>query len=109
MINAKIAFDPQTELRRGEQRIELEADVSFHVLGDSWQDARLVNISSRGFMAEAGVGVTPGTRVWLLLPGAGRVNAQVIWVRGTRLGGSFIEPIDPLRVLQAVGEEEAGL
>lgn len=105
MIQAKIAFDPDVEPRRSETRIQLESAPPVRILAEGWADARLVNISSRGFMAEAGSGMIPGSRVLLLLPGVGRVNAQVIWVRGPRLGGSFTEPVDPLRVLQAVGEE----
>jgi hypothetical protein len=104
MIHAKIAYDPEVE-QRGEFRLTVPTDVSLRVDGAQWEDARLVNISSRGFMAEAAAGVSPGSSIWLLLPGVGRVNAQVIWVRGERLGGAFADAIDPLRVLQAVGEE----
>ncbi len=104
MIHAKIAYDPEVE-QRAEFRLAVPTDVSLRVDGAQWDDARLVNISSRGFMAEARGGVLPGSKVWLPLPGVGRINAQVIWVRGERLGGAFAEPIDPLRVLQAVGEE----
>ena len=106
MIHAKIAFAPETD-PRAEERVPVAAEVTLGNASAQWEDARLVNISSRGFMAESPTGVFPGSRVWLLLPGVGRVNAQVIWVRGDRLGGSFTDPVDPLRVLQAVGEQSA--
>ncbi len=70
-------------------------------------DARLVNISSRGFMAETKAIIEAGSRIWLTLPGPGRVNALVVWTRGGRIGGEFAQPIDPLTVFQAIGQANA--
>jgi hypothetical protein len=50
--------------------------------------------------------IVKGSRVWLTLPGAGRVNALVIWARNGRIGGEFAETIDPLAVIHAAGEAD---
>ena len=103
MINAKIAADPQEDIRRREPRVEVVAAVPLRELGHPAVDARLVNISSLGFMAETDALIEPGSRVWLTLPGLTRANARVVWARNGRIGGEFADPIDPLEVFQAVG------
>jgi hypothetical protein len=55
-------------------------------------------------MAESNARIVAGSRVWLTLPGMPRVNALVIWAKNGRLGGEFADPIDPLQVLQAIGQ-----
>jgi hypothetical protein len=104
VIHAKIAFEMETEPRRREARCEVTAEIPLRQLGQNTVDARLVNISSHGFMVETGALIEAGARVWLTLPGAGRVNGLVIWSRNGCIGGTFAEPIDPLAVLQAMGE-----
>ena len=105
MINASIAPDLDTDARRT-QRLAISADVALRELGAGPADARLVNLSSLGFMAETEAAIRPGSRVWLTLPGPVRVNALVIWAKNGRIGGEFASPIDPLRVFQALGESQ---
>jgi hypothetical protein len=107
VINAKLAPDPSAELRRREARVEIQAAVPLRELGHPAVDARLVNLSSHGFMAETDALIEPGSRVWLTLPGLTRANARVVWCRSGRIGGEFAEPIDPLEVFQAVGRATA--
>jgi hypothetical protein len=97
----------EAELRRSEQRIEIEADVPLRELGREAVDARLINLSSRGFMAETDALIEQGSRVWLKLPGVDRANALVVWTRNGRIGGEFATPIDPLKVFQAMGKKAA--
>ena len=105
MITAKIAPDLDTDPRRRERRLEVSAEVPLRELGATSVDARLVNISSNGFMAETNADIEAGSRVWLTLPGLKRVNALVVWTNNGRLGGQFAEPIDPLKVFQALGKQ----
>ena len=106
MIHATIAPARDSDMdQRRDRRLDASADMSLRPLGSSGVDARLVNISSLGFMAETEAEVEPGARVWLSLPGMPRVNALVVWVRNGRIGGEFAEAIDPLAVLQAIGQE----
>ena len=66
-------------------------------------DARVLNISAGGFMAESTADFPPGTRVWLLLPGQPRANALVKWSGRGRFGAEFAQAVDPLKVLHALG------
>jgi hypothetical protein len=103
MLHARITVDSEVEPRRREPRTDVEAEVALRPLGRTSVEARLVNLSSRGFMVETRAVVEPGARIWLTLPAAGRVNALVLWARNGRLGGEFAEAIDPLAVIEAVG------
>ena len=107
MIHAQIEVDTSIEPRRREPRIPLEAEIPLRQLGQTAVDARLLNISSRGFMAETEALIEAGARIWLTLPGPGRVNALVVWARNGRVGGEFAQPVDPLTVFQALGEANA--
>ena len=107
MLHSKICLDNEVEPRRREPRSWISAEISLRELGQTAVEARLMNISSHGFMAETKALIVKGSRVWLTLPGAGRVNALVIWARDGRIGGEFAAPIDPLAVIFAAGE--AGL
>ena len=107
MIHAQITIDTTIEPRRREPRAAVSAEIPLRQLGQTAVEARLVNISSRGFMAETAALIEAGSRIWLTLPGPGRVNALVVWSRSGRIGGEFAQPIDPLSVFQALGEASA--
>jgi hypothetical protein len=51
------------------------------------------DLSAGGFMAECSEPVQIGSFVALDVPGVGRVNAQVRWQVGVRMGGMFLDPI----------------
>jgi hypothetical protein len=106
MLHSKILLDSEVEPRRREPRTGISAGISLRELGQTAVEARLVNISSRGFMVETEALITRGSRIWLTLPGAGRVNALVIWARDGRLGGEFAQPVDPLAVFFAAGSAD---
>ncbi len=102
-MNVSIAADLGAEPRRREPRVPIEADVGMRELGHEAVGARLINLSSRGFMAETAALISPGARVWLTLPGLARMNALVVWARDGRIGGEFAQAVDPLAVFHAVG------
>ena len=93
MIKARIAEAPDPNDRRRMPRVPVELDVQMRELGSSGVEARVLNISERGFMAETEAHFEVGTRVWLLLPGRERASAVVKWIAGDRLGGEFAEPL----------------
>ncbi|MDB5698054.1 MAG: hypothetical protein JWN69_858 [Alphaproteobacteria bacterium] len=103
MITAKIAPDLDGHDARRDARIDASAEVGLRELGNAGVDAQLINISSLGFMAKTDAEIAPGSRVWLTLPGISRANALVVWAKAGKLGGEFAAPIDPLKVLQAIG------
>jgi len=93
MIKARIAEAADPSDRRRMPRVPVELDVQMRELGSSGVEARVLNISERGFMAETEAHFEVGTRVWLLLPGRERASAVVKWIAGDRLGGEFAEPL----------------
>ena len=93
MIKARIADaeDPTDRRRASRHAVDLEAHV--RELGESGIDARILNISESGFMAESDGRFEVGSRVWLMLPGRERANAVVKWTAGDKLGAEFAELI----------------
>ena len=93
MIKARIADaeDPSERRRYSRQPIEIEAHM--RELGANGVEARVINISESGFMAQSDGRFEVGSRVWLILPGRERANAVVRWTAGDKLGAEFAEPI----------------
>lgn len=93
MIKARIADAQDPSDRRQNLRVAVELDARVRELGTTGIEARLLNISEGGFMAESDGRFEVGSRVWLILPGRERANAVVKWTAGDRLGAEFAEPI----------------
>jgi hypothetical protein len=91
-IKARIAQD-ETDERRRFARVPVELEAKMRELGASGVEARVINISERGFMAVAKGRFEVGSRVWLMLPGRTRANAVVKWIAGDKLGAEFAEPL----------------
>lgn len=90
-IKARIAED-QSDRRRA-SRLPVELEAKMRELGASGVEARVLNISERGFMAVADARFEVGSRVWLMLPGRDRANAVIKWTAGDKIGAEFAEPI----------------
>ncbi len=90
-IRARIAED-QSERRRS-TRVPVELEAKMRELGASGVEAKVLNISESGFMAESDARFEVGSRVWLMLPGRERANAVIKWTAGDKIGGEFSEPI----------------
>jgi hypothetical protein len=73
--------------------VPIELDARVRELGTEGVEARVLNISEVGFMAETDGEFEVGSRVWLMLPGRERANAVVKWTAGDKLGAEFAEPI----------------
>jgi hypothetical protein len=93
MIKARIAEDMDGGDRRGASRVPIEIEAKMRELGNTGIDARLLNISETGFMAQSEGSFEVGSRVWLMLPGRERANAVVKWTAGDKLGAEFAEAI----------------
>ena len=93
MIKARIAEDEDASDRRRSSRFVVELDAKMRELGSTGIDARLLNISATGFMAQTDGSFEVGSRVWLILPGRARANAVVKWTAGDKLGAEFAEAI----------------
>ena len=93
MIRARIADAEDPSDRRRFSRLPIALGAHMRELGATGVEARIVNISERGFMAQSEGRFEVGCRVWLMLPGRGRANAIVRWTAGDKLGAEFAEPI----------------
>ena len=93
MIKARIANDVDPTDRRRSPRLLVEMEARVRELGSEGTEARVVNISDTGFMAESTGDFDVGSRVWLILPGRDRASAIVRWTTGNRLGAEFSEPV----------------
>ena len=94
MIKARIGQTADAAERRRSHRLPIEIDATVRELGANGIEARVLNISERGFMAQSEGRFEVGSRVWLMLPGRGRANAVVKWTAGDKLGAEFAEPIN---------------
>jgi hypothetical protein len=99
MIKARIAEASDPTDRRRSPRHPVELDVTMRELGASGVEARVLNISESGFMAETDGHFEVGARIWLIIPGRERANAVVKWTAGAKLGAEFSEPV-PIEDLQ---------
>ena len=91
-IKARIAED-QADDRRRFSRLPVALEAKMRELGAGGVEARVLNISERGFMAVADGRFEVGSRVWLMLPGRERANAVVKWTAGDKIGAEFAEPL----------------
>jgi hypothetical protein len=90
-IKARIAEDHDE--RRRASRLPVELEAKMRELGASGVEAKVLNISERGFMAVSNGRFEVGSRVWLMLPGRERANAVIKWTAGDKIGAEFAEPI----------------
>ena len=90
-IKARIAEDESD--RRQASRLPVELEAKMRELGATGVEAKVLNISERGFMAATDAHFEVGSRVWLMLPGRDRANAVVKWIAGDKIGAEFAEPI----------------
>ena len=93
MIKARIAEAEDSSDRRRSSRFPVDLDAKVRELGATGIDARLLNISETGFMAQSEGSFEVGSRVWLILPGRARANAVIKWTAGDKLGAEFAEAI----------------
>ena len=93
MIKARIADAEDESDRRSASRVSIRLEATVRELGATGLEARILNISETGFMAQSEGSFEVGSRVWLMLPGRERANAVVKWTAGDKLGAEFAEPI----------------
>src|SRR3954447_18940786 len=92
-IKARIAEDSGDDERRRSPRLPVEIEAKMRELGASGIEAKVLNISKSGFMAQSEGRFEIGSRVWLMFPGRERVNAIVRWTVGDRIGAEFSAPV----------------
>ena len=93
MIKARITEASDAADRRGASRLPIDIDARVRPLGEEGSEARILNLSETGFMAETNEAYEVGARVWLMMPGRERANAVVKWVAGDKMGAEFAAPL----------------
>ena len=95
MIKARLAEVDLGSERRRAARQPVELDAQVREMGAEGTEARILNLSEQGFMAQAPLGeFEVGTRIWLILPGRERASAVVRWTAGDKLGAEFAERVE---------------
>jgi len=92
-VTIKARIDEDQSDRRRSSRLPVELEAKMRELGASGVEAKVVNISERGFMAVSDARFEVGSRVWLMLPGRERANAVIKWTAGDKIGAEFADPI----------------
>jgi hypothetical protein len=102
MIKARIGETRDSDERRSSSRLPVQLDARVRELGANGVEARVLNISENGFMAETDGAFEIGARVWLMLPGRGRANAVIKWTAGDKIGAEFTaaQSVEGLRTSQ---------
>ena len=102
MIRARNGETLDVEERRRMSRFTVELDARVRELGTEGVEARVLNISESGFMAETDGSFDVGSRIWLMLPGRGRANAMVKGIAGAKIGAEFTaaQSLEGLRTAQ---------
>jgi proline racemase len=93
---SKPRHDPWRELRQID-RDEVDFGTMMRRPGSRGLDARVVNLSSHGFMVRTEEAFQQGEQVSIKLPVLGEVTAKIAWALGGRVGGQFLTPVDPAR------------
>lgn len=103
-IRARIGETQDPAERRRMSRLQVDLDGRVRELGANGVEARVLNISKHGFMAETDGDFEVGTRIWLMFPGRNRANAIVKWVAGDKIGAEFTFPqgFEGLRTAQDI-------
>lgn len=94
MIKAHLVKADEDSDRRRAPRVSVVIDARVRELGTEGAEARILNLSDTGFMAESSAAFDVGARIWLLLPGRERAAAIIRWTAGNRLGAEFAEPAE---------------
>lgn len=88
------SHDPWIELRQV-QRDEVDFCVMMRRPKGRGMDARVVNLSTHGFMIRIDDAFEQGENVVIDLPVVGERLAKIAWALGGRVGGQFIVPVQP--------------
>ena len=58
-------------------------------------EINVVDLSLTGFKGDTAFTLTPGERVWIMLPGLASLEAEIAWFRQTEFGARFQQPLHP--------------
>ena len=91
-----LPHDPWRDMRKVD-RDEVDFTAPLRRLKGRPMDARIVNLSTHGFMIRIDGEFDQGEQILVDLPVVGETMAKVAWALGGRIGGQFVIPIQPGR------------
>jgi len=96
---SSLALPLSAQLSDADRRRATREDVALDIVmanreGETFA-ARLLNLSTDGFMAETEAPLCERAPIRVDVPTIGWVRADIVWVLGDRIGASFREPLAP--------------
>lgn len=88
-------YEDAAQEDRSAPRIRLKIPASMRPSGSPGFSVIVRDMSLSGVACEALTGMSPGTRVWLTLPGLSALPAKIIWNDGTMVGCAFDTLLNP--------------
>jgi hypothetical protein len=93
VLAAHIDFDSSPFEQRSQNRRCLSLQVAGSVEENQDFNATVRDLSRVGFLMDSTTTMTTGEMIYVELPRAGRVSAQVAWTEGRLAGCRFLDPI----------------
>lgn len=88
-------YEDAAQEDRSAPRIRLNIPASMRPSGSPGFSVIVRDMSLSGVACEALTGMSPGTRIWLTLPGLIALPAKIIWNDGTIVGCAFDTLLNP--------------
>lgn len=93
-----MAAERQTDLDRKmriAERAYVQIGVKVRRPGETWFNSRIADVSVTGFRLQSFMKLTPGSELWVMLPGFEGRRASVLWTRAHESGCAFERPLHP--------------
>lgn len=102
-VAAKLAVHAAAPDRRRSNRVEMATPAIMTTRGYYGEPVMVCDLSLDGFKAETGGHIPPKSIVRLFLPGIGMVLGRIVWSKGGEVGGEFVNPVSPQRLMLIPG------
>ncbi len=99
MFETVSLYRPYSEVAHEDRcvrRFEITIPARLRPSGQQSFSVLVRDLSVAGFSAEAVTALAPGGRCWLMLPGLGSLQSEVIWNKHGRLGCAFSDLMSPI-------------
>lgn len=80
---------------RTAERAYVQMSVKVRRPGETWFSSRIADVSVSGFRLQSFMKLTPGSELWIMLPGFEGRRASVLWTRAHESGCAFERPLHP--------------
>jgi len=88
-------YEDAAQEDRSAPRVSLNIPASMRPSGSRGFAVFVRDLSLSGVACEALTAMSPGTRVWLTLPGLSALQAKIVWNDGTMVGCAFDTLLNP--------------